>query len=108
MKRILLLIFIASLSFSVLAEEYTVIGMDANGNETHGQIQESEYKKLITYELQQSDQILDHQVVMNPNFRNKLLLRTVMIGFGLNGNLTFGPYTIGANVNHQFYYDIVR
>lgn len=108
MKKILLLVFVATLSLSAMAEEFTVIGMDTNGNETYGQIQDTDYKKLINYELEQSDELLDHQVVMNPNFRNKLLLRTIMVGLGMNGNLNFGPYTIGANVNHQFYYDIVR
>ncbi len=108
MRKILLLVLVATLSLSSFAEELTVIGMDNNGNETYGQVQDTDYKKLVSYELQQSDELLDHQVAMNPNFRNKLLLRQIMVGFGMNGNLTFGPYTIGANVNHQFYFDVIR
>jgi hypothetical protein len=108
MRKIILLVFLASLSLIAEASDFTVIGMDSSGNETHGQIQESDYKKLINFEMQQSDELLDHQVIMNPNFRNKLMLKTVMIGFGMNGNLKLGPYAIGAAVNHQFYYDIIR
>lgn len=108
MRKIILIVCLASLSLSSLASEFTVIGMDASGNEAHGQIQESDYKKLINFEMQQSEDLLDHQVIMNPNFRNKLSLKTVMIGFGMNGNIKLGPYAIGAAVNHQFYYDIIR
>jgi hypothetical protein len=56
MRKIILLVFLASLSLSAVASDFTVIGMDSSGNETHGQIQESDYKKLINFEMQQSDE----------------------------------------------------
>jgi hypothetical protein len=108
MRRIFLLVLIASFSLSALADELTVIGMDNDGTEIHAQVQDTDYKKLINYEMEQSEELIDHQVVMNPNFRNKLLLRTVMIGFGVDGTVKLGPYSVGSTVNHQFYFDIIR
>ena len=108
MKQMILLVLFSIFSVQTFASDLTVIGMDASGNETHGQIKDIEYKKLINFEMQQSNDLLDQQIIMNPNFRNKLMLKTVMIGFGLNGNIKLGPYSIGAAVNHQFYYDIIR